>query len=128
MGVFDLHSPDASECQKSLSESSLKKDGDLHRHVTGTCQHCRIDYQYENSCICNGTKTTLSVTALSRYASKLLKRCLPALDSSGHAGIYLKVGQTEVSESIHDKLYTIEVLHTSFLLSQAGPYEKLTKV
>ena len=49
-----------------------------------------------------------------------MKSCSPALDKVGmHAGIYMKVAQVEASESIYDKRYTVEVLHTSFLLSWA---------
>ena len=43
-------------------------------------------------------------------------RCM---DRSGHAGICMKVAQVEASVSIYDKRYTIEVLHTSFLLGWA---------
>ena len=58
---------------------------------------------------------------MSKYVLKfkLVKNCPPALDRSGHAGIRMKVAQVEASESIYDKRYTIEVLHTSFLLSWA---------
>ena len=46
-----------------------------------------------------------------------MKSCPPPLDRSGHAGICMKGAQVEASESIYDKRYTIEVLHTSFLLA-----------
>ena len=48
------------------------------------------------------------------------------MDRSGHAGIYMKVAQVEASESIYNKRYTVEVLHTSFLLDWLG-YEKPTR-
>ena len=42
--------------ERQQQNSSNRKDGDPHRHVTGTCRHvmekhCRTDYQYENTCI-----------------------------------------------------------------------------
>ena len=48
------------------------------------------------------------------------------MDRSGHAGICMKVAQVEASESIYNKRYTVEVLHTSFLLDWLG-YEKPTR-
>ena len=52
-------------------------------------------------------------------ADRFVKSCPPPLDWSGHAGICMKVALVEASESIYDKRYTIEVLHTGFLLGWA---------
>ena len=53
------------------------------------------------------------------FKFKFVKSCPPPLDRSRHAGICMKVAQVEASVSIYDKRYTIEVLHTSFLLGWA---------
>ena len=44
---------------------AYRKDGDLHRHLTGTSRHvmekhCRTDYQYGNSCISSSFQQILT--------------------------------------------------------------------
>ena len=50
--------------ERQQQNSANRKDGDPHRHVTGTCRHviekhCRTDNQYENSCMYEDTSSHL---------------------------------------------------------------------
>ena len=62
-----------------------------------------------------------SMAQADKYRSTRTFGCPPALDRNGHARICLKVtqDQVEASELIYDKHYTIEVIHTSFMLNWA---------
>ena len=87
--------------ERQQQNSASRKDGDPHRHFTGTCRHvmekhCRTDYQYENSCTarCRRKGNEMKVRAtyrLKKQVTKLANYCLTFGILTAHA--HIKTGR-----------------------------------